>query len=63
MAGFKTYANAGVNTQGSSGFAPVTSPSGGSSSSGPGGFHPTVLYMVALIAVEIAIVAWLSKHL
>lgn len=62
MSGFKTYANAGINTQGSDGFAPITAPSGGSPS-GPGGFHPTVLYMVALIAAEIIAVAWISKHL
>ncbi len=62
MAGFKTYVNAGAGVQGNQGFAPVTSPSGGGSSS-PGGWHPTVLYMFALVAIEIALVAWISKNL
>jgi hypothetical protein len=42
--------------------AAVQSPSGGLSA-GPGGWHPTVLYMVALILLEIVAVAWLSRHL
>ena len=62
MAGFKTYLNAGAGTQGSGNMAPVSSPSGGSGS-GPGGWTPSVLYMVALVAAEIVLVAWLSKHL
>lgn len=63
MAGFKTYVNAGVGTQGADSFAPVSSPSGGGVGSAPGGWTPSVLYMIALIALEIAAVAWLSKHL
>ena len=63
MAGFKTYLNAGAGA-GSGGMAPITSPSGGvQSETGPGGWHPSVLYMIALVAAEIAAVAWLSKHL
>ena len=62
MAGFKTYLSAGAGTQGAGNIAPVTSPSGGGGS-GPGGFHPTVLYMLALVAAEVIAVAWLSKHL
>lgn len=46
--------------------APVTSPqtsgTGGTVSS-PGGWHPTVLYMLGLIIAEIVIVAVLSRHL
>ena len=41
--------------------APITSPSGGGNAAG--GWHPTVLYMIALVAAEIALVAWISKHL
>lgn len=59
---FKTYLNAGAGVGGNAGFAPVTSP-GGSVSPGPGGWHPSVLYMIALVAVEIIAVAWISKHL
>jgi hypothetical protein len=30
---------------------------------GPGGWHPTVLYMLGLIIAEVLVVAWLSAHL
>ncbi len=30
---------------------------------GPGGWHPTILYMGGLIIGEILVVAWLSRHL
>lgn len=30
---------------------------------GPGGWHPTVLYMLGLIVVEVFVVGWLSNHL
>ncbi len=40
----------------------VQSPGAGLSS-GPGGWHPTVLYMVALVLAEIVLVAWLSRRL
>jgi hypothetical protein len=56
---FKTYLNASAGA-GNGGMAPVTSPSGGKTA---GGWHPTVLYMIALVAAEIAAVAWISKHL
>ena len=55
---FKTYLNAGA---GAGGMAPVTSPSGGGVSAG--GWHPDVLYMIALVVAEIALVAFISKHL
>jgi hypothetical protein len=32
-------------------------------SSGPGGWHPTILYMLALVIGEVFVVAWLSRHL
>lgn len=35
----------------------------GGSGAGPGGWHPTVLYMLALTVLEIVVVAWLSRHL
>ena len=42
----------------------VSAPSAtGSGLSGPGGWHPTVLYMLALVALEIVLVAWLSRNL
>lgn len=30
---------------------------------GPGGWHPTVLYLLGLIVAEVLIVAFLSRHL
>jgi hypothetical protein len=42
--------------------AAVQSPSGGSVSA-PGGWHPTVLYMIALVVLEIVIVGFLSRSL
>lgn len=57
---FKTYVNASAGA-GAGGMAPIASPSGGKSV--PGGWHPTVLYMVGLVALEIFAVAWISKHL
>lgn len=32
-------------------------------SSGPGGWHPTIIYMLVLIVAEIVIVGWLSRTL
>jgi hypothetical protein len=57
---FKTYVNASAGA-GVGGMAPITSPSGGKAI--PGGWHPTVLYMIVLVAAEIFAVAWISKHL
>lgn len=62
MAGFKTYLTAGAGSQGAGNINPVMSPSGGGGN-GPGGVHPSVLYMAALVVVEIILVAWISKHL
>jgi hypothetical protein len=58
---FKTYVNASAGVGGPAGMQPVTSPSAGSP--GPGGWTPSVLYMLMLIAAEIVAVGWLSKHL
>lgn len=58
---FKTYVNASAGA-GAGGMAPISSPSGGGSGI-PGGWHPTVLYMLGLVAAEILLVAWISKHL
>lgn len=30
---------------------------------GPGGWHPTILYMLALIVVEVLVVGFLSRNL
>lgn len=35
----------------------------GGGSGGPGGWHPTVLYMLGLIVLEVVVVGWLSNHL
>lgn len=45
--------------------APVTSAqtSGPGSVSSPGGWHPTVMYMIGLTFLEIVVVAILSRHL
>ena len=60
---FKTYVNASAGA-GAGGMNPIASPGGGGGGkAGPGGWHPTVLYMIGLVAAEIALVAWISKHL
>lgn len=42
--------------------SPVAGPSGrGGGLSGPGGWHPTVMYLVILLAVEIFAVGVLSR--
>jgi hypothetical protein len=55
--GFKAYA-----APSATGVGPVTSPST-AGESGPGGWHPTIIYMVALIVVEIVVVALLGRTL
>ena len=59
---FKTYINASAGVSGPQGMAPVMSPKGGGGS-GPGGWEPSVLYLLGLIIAEIAAVAYISKHL
>ncbi|HEY2089878.1 MAG TPA: hypothetical protein VGH54_28140 [Mycobacterium sp.] len=41
----------------------IQAPQQGALGAGPGGWHPTVLYMLALVLAEIVIVAWLSRRL
>jgi hypothetical protein len=55
---FKTFISASAGA-GAGQSAPITSPGG----SGPGGWHPTVLYMIGLTFAEIVAVALLSRHL
>jgi len=45
--------------------AAVQAPSnaGSGSVNGPGGWHPTVLYMTGLVIAEIVVVGFLSRHL
>jgi hypothetical protein len=45
---------------------PVTSPQATGTSgtvTAPGGWHPTVLYMLGLVLLEIVAVGFLSRHL
>ena len=58
---FKTYVNASAGVAGPTGMQPVTSPSTGKTTAG--GWHPSVLYMIALVAAEIFIVGYISKKL
>lgn len=41
--------------------APVAGPSGMSGVQGPGGWHPTVMYLIVLLAAEIFAVGLLSR--
>lgn len=54
---FKTWTDAGSTA------GPVSSPQAGSLSSGPGGWHPTVLYLLVLVVAEIVVAGFLSRHL
>jgi hypothetical protein len=42
---------------------PLAAPQGGGSSVGPGGWHPTILYLIALVLAEIIVVGILSRNL
>lgn len=57
---FKTYAGISAQAGGGGPVSRVASPSAGS---GPGGWEPSVLFLVGLTAAEIFIVAVLSRHL
>lgn len=35
----------------------------GTAKAGPGGWHPTILYMLALIVIEVLVVGFLSRNL
>jgi hypothetical protein len=54
---FKTYA--GIQA----GSAPAAASSGAAGLPSPGGWHPTVLYMLGLTIAEIVVVGFLSRHL
>jgi len=41
----------------------VSSPQNAGLSSGPGGWHPTILYMLGLIVLEILVAGFLSRAL
>lgn len=49
----------GVTMAGSNSYAPGQGPAAGSQQ----GWHPTILYMFVLILAEMAVFAWISKHL
>ena len=53
--GFKSYAAPSAQ-----GIGPVVSPST-AGAEGPGGWHPTVLYMLGLVIAEIIIVGFLAR--
>ena len=52
---FKTYSNLGYNM-----VAPLSNSVGAPGSTG---WEPSVLYMLALVAAEIFLVAWIHAHL
>jgi len=56
---FKTW------TGGGQPMTPVTSPqaTGGGGVAAPGGWHPTILYMIGLVVAEIILVGFLSRSL
>lgn len=56
---FKTYASAATGGM----VGTMTAPSSGSGATGPGGWHPTILYMLGLVVAEIVAVAMLSRYL
>ena len=41
--------------------APLTSPQSAGTAAGPGGWHPTILYLLLLLVVEMAVVGFLSR--
>lgn len=58
---FKTYASfSGAAGSAGDAVAPIRS---GGANAGPGGWHPTVLYMLGLVVAEIIAVALLSRRL
>ncbi|MHB1595395.1 MAG: hypothetical protein ACYCO9_16430 [Streptosporangiaceae bacterium] len=57
---FKTFMGAEAGT-GSGGFAAIQSPAFGHT--GPGGWESSVIALLALTLAEIAVVAFLTKHL
>lgn len=42
--------------------APIASPGGGGAAAGMAGqWHPTVIYMLVLVLIEVLIVGWLTR--
>lgn len=64
---FKTYAGASgtlkAGTVGTGATANAAGAAPAGTLTGPGGWHPTVLYMLGLIVAEIIAVAFLSRTL
>jgi hypothetical protein len=48
--------------QASQGAAPVMSPAGGGDVGSPGGWHPTIIYLIVLLLAESIVVAFLSRQ-
>jgi len=64
MALLKTGVSGSANASvGMGASANRSSGAAGGAAAGPGGWHPTVIYMLALVVAEVVIVAWLSRHL
>lgn len=63
--GFKSYAgaNGSFKAGASVGAGATANAAGAASVQGPGGWHPTVLYMLALVIAEIVVVGFLSRTL
>jgi hypothetical protein len=59
---FKAYTTAQAGLAGGAGGGPAASPGTGLGP-GPGGWHPTVLYMLGLVVAETVAVGWLTRHL
>jgi hypothetical protein len=58
---FKAYTTAQAGLAGGAGGGPMTAPGG--LGPGPGGWHPTVLYMLGLVIGETIAVGWLTRYL
>ena len=52
---FKTWTGSGQA------MGPLASPQTAGPGAGPGGWHPTILYLVVLLALEILVVGWLTR--
>lgn len=59
----KTAVSGSASASAGMGSSANRSAAAASPSSGPGGWHPTILYMLALIIAEIIIVGFLSRTL
>jgi hypothetical protein len=59
----KTAVSGSANASAGFGSSANRAASATGSKPGPGGWHPTVLYMLALIIAEVVLVGFLSRHL